>query len=152
MLSSPKIDPSKFFHVADAIFRKGNDFTGVSIAAGMGLRQYHLWTKVFKFGLTATEARTFADVLDQWVIKLIGFTRHMRQLATELEGGTLPPMLTTAEARRIAHRRARPQKQPEHTLPATDERGTNGTHPSADESSDADIADVFQQVRATAPS
>lgn len=98
----PRISPKDFADVTGAIFTKGNDFTGVSIAAHMGLRQYQLWTDVTSRGLTAGEARMFSDALDQWAIRLMTMARKMRSLATELEGGTLPPMKTLAEARRAA--------------------------------------------------
>lgn len=96
----PRISPKEFADISEAIFRKGNHFTGVSIAAHMGQKQYQLWTAVNTRGLTAGEARMFSDALDQWAIEMVTMARKMRRLATELEGGTLPPMLPLAEARR----------------------------------------------------
>ena len=141
----PRISPKEFADITDAIFRKGNHFTGVSIAAHMGQKQYQLWTAVNTRGLTASEARMFSDALDQWALEMINMARKMRRLATELEGGTLPPMLPLAEARRAArpHVYATPTSEvsmgspaEEYELPAEDstpERAGTESEPEATE-------------------
>ena len=97
----PKISPKKFADMTRAIFTKGNDFTGVRLAAHMGQKQYQLWTAVNSRGLTPAEARSLADGLDLWVVELIQLARKMRRLATEAEGGTMPEPVSTKEARRL---------------------------------------------------
>lgn len=127
-----RIDPSAYYDVADSIFRKGNDFTGLTLAAAMGWQQFKLWTKVFKTGLTAHEALLLADALDQWVVKLLGMTRHLRQLAIQLQGGTLPKQMNRLEARR----QALPRRYAATTeLPVSQEQG-EGHKPSASHGTD----------------
>lgn len=87
-----RLDPAKVFHIADAIFKKGSDFTGAALSKLIGVEPVKMWNRVFRAGLTTPEAVALADGLEQWAHRLLGFAIELRELARQLNNAEIEPV------------------------------------------------------------